>query len=335
LRKVKDTQASRTSIGFPAAMGGGTPGVPHKAAPGTSAPIWWSSSSTDDREWRGSRGSRHYFLTAVPEEATSIDNGGSGPGGSAGRTSARGTSGQRPARRRGRLPFYARVPNSHFYTANAGECQSLRDANPTNDPALGWSYEGIAFHTVLPAFGNCAAGYYPVYRSYNNRFSPTAAQNDGNHRITPSYNDYQRSIRFFGFLDEGVVFCAPASPDAGADLQATQVYPGPKWWRAHRGSGVPVQQQRPGQRRRRRGPCGVAGGGDQLGGDLPVAQRRDLSRQPQPGSPARGQPLATWPGRGIKLTATGTVPPPRPTRGPRWSSARLRHRAMAAPIRPG
>ena len=42
--------------------------------------------------------------------------------------------------------------------------------------------------------------------------------NDGNHRITPSYNDHRRGIKFFGYVDEGVAFCSPASPAPGGDL---------------------------------------------------------------------------------------------------------------------
>src|SRR5262249_52456808 len=97
--------------------------------------------------------------------------------------------------------------------------------NPTNNPNLGWSYEGIAFYTVVPAQGACPAGYHPIYRSYNNRFGPPAV-NDGNHRLTPSYNDYRRSIRYFDFADEGIAFCSPAGTATIADLQASYSYPG-------------------------------------------------------------------------------------------------------------
>ena len=64
-------------------------------------------------------------------------------------------------------------PNSHFYTADAAECASVR-----SDP--GWTFEGIAFHVGVPINGACPGGTYPVYRSYNNRF----ARNDSNHRYT-------------------------------------------------------------------------------------------------------------------------------------------------------
>src|SRR5436189_2900539 len=71
--------------------------------------------------------------------------------------------------------FYAAQPNSHFYTASQAEYQSLRNQNPTNNPAVGWAFESIEFYTVLPqASGACPADYQPVYRAYNNRFNANA-----------------------------------------------------------------------------------------------------------------------------------------------------------------
>jgi hypothetical protein len=134
--------------------------------------------------------------------------------------------------------FYAAQPNSHFYTADAGECQQLKDLNPTNNAALGWKFEGIAFYALVPQNNACTLGYYPVYRSYNKRFNPNQALNDGNHRITPSYIDYLRSIRFFGYSDERVAFCAPGSFDKGGDVQTTNIYPG-----AEVASGAPISAQ--------------------------------------------------------------------------------------------
>ncbi|MEO8134513.1 MAG: BACON domain-containing carbohydrate-binding protein [Betaproteobacteria bacterium] len=184
------------------------------------------------RNGAGTPGIGHYFITAAGVEAISIDNGGSGPGWQrTGRTfRAWNDANKAPP---GAVPvyrFYAREPNSHFYTASEAERQSLRSANPTNNFNLGWAEEGIAFYTVLPqqtASGPvCPAGYYPIYRSYNNRFSPNPALNDGNHRLTPSYIDWQRSIYFLGYADEKIAFCAPATADATADLHAWYIYPG-------------------------------------------------------------------------------------------------------------
>ena len=178
-------------------------------------------------------------LTSFPEEAVSIDAGGSGPGWQrTGRTfRAWNIAANAPANAVPVCRFYAGQPNSHFYTASAAECQQLKDLNPTNDAALGWKYEGIAFYALLPQNG-CDFGYYPVYRSYNKRFNPNPALNDGNHRISPSYVDYLRSIRFFGYADEGIAFCTPASIDAGGDVQTANIYPG-----AEVASGDPIQAQ--------------------------------------------------------------------------------------------
>ena len=166
----------------------------------------------------------HYFITAGSAEAIGIDNGAAGPGWQrTGRTfrawndSAKAPLGAVPVRR-----FYTFISNSHFYSANPAEYQSLLNLNPTNNANLGWSYEGIAFYTVLPQGTVCPAGYYPIYRSYNNRF----AQNDSNHRLTPSWIDWQRSIAFLGYADEGTAFCAPASSETVADLHAWYTYPG-------------------------------------------------------------------------------------------------------------
>ena len=176
----------------------------------------------------GTSGIGHYFITASAVEAIAIDNGGSGPGWQrTGRTfrawtdKAKAPLGAVPVYR-----FYAREPNSHFYTAAQAEYQSLLDLNPTRNPALGWAFESIEFYTVLPQGTNCAQGYYPIYRAYNKRYSSNPALNDGNHRITPSVIDWLRGIYFLGYADEGVAFCAPATSEMVADLQAWYIYPG-------------------------------------------------------------------------------------------------------------
>jgi uncharacterized membrane protein YgcG len=260
----------------------------------------------------GTAGIGHYFITAAAAEAASIDAGGSGPGWArTGRTfRAWNDPAKAPAGAVGVCRFYARVPNSHFYTASAAECQSLKNQNPSNNANLGWSYEGIAFYTVVPSGVSCPAGYHPVYRSYNNRFNPNPALNDGNHRITPSYNDYQRSIRFFGYADEGIAFCSPTSTNPGGDLQATYTYPGTTVQ-----SGTPVTAEF---------LFGNNGAGQGDGGSIYIAlppevlnwsvtcvarygascpSTSDLTRLRE------GQGITTWPAGGtLTLTATGTAP---------------------------
>ena len=74
--------------------------------------------------------------------------------------------------------FYGSLPpgpNSHFYTADAAECDYYRERE------LGWIYEGISFRTDLPArdFPYCAPDRVPIHRLYNRR----GAVLDSNHRF--------------------------------------------------------------------------------------------------------------------------------------------------------
>ena len=97
--------------------------------------------------------------------------------------------------------FYGAGPNSHFFTASAPECETVKQSN-------GWFYEGIGFH--LTALQNpagsprrCPQGLLSVNRAYNNR----AAQNDSNHRFTTSDSEI-RSMGETGWAVEGTVMCA-------------------------------------------------------------------------------------------------------------------------------
>ncbi|MEO8132568.1 MAG: BACON domain-containing carbohydrate-binding protein [Betaproteobacteria bacterium] len=273
------------------------------------------------RNGAGTAGIGHYFITAAPAEVANIDAGGAGPGWArTGRTfRAWNDPAKAPAEAVTVCRFYARVPNSHFYTASPAECQGLKDINPTNDPGVGWSYEGTAFHSVLPQGkesptnpldSSCTAGYFPIYRSYNDRYSPDPARNDGNHRITPSFNDYQRSIRFLRFADEGIRFCSPAAATSSADLQATFTYPG-----AVTLSGAPMTAE---FLFNNNGPGRGDGGGIYVslpaevgdwsvrcaafnGAVCPATSDLKILRE--------GQTVTTWPAGGtLKLTVAGTAP---------------------------
>ncbi len=143
---------------------------------------------------------QHYFITASQTEAQGIDQGAAGPGWS--RTgqsfyaypldsTAEGLSSV--------CRFYGTPgvgPNSHFYTANAGECEWVK-----TDP--GWFYEGLVFRIATPTGGTCTAGNIPVYRLYNGRWR----ENDSNHRYTTESGIYQQ-MQTQGWAGEGVVFCA-------------------------------------------------------------------------------------------------------------------------------
>ena len=72
---------------------------------------------------------RHYFITADPAEAAGIDNGAAGAGWvrTGGRFSAWKNAGDAPGVS-AVCRFYGtpvRGPNSHFYTADAGECAKV------------------------------------------------------------------------------------------------------------------------------------------------------------------------------------------------------------------
>ncbi len=140
---------------------------------------------------------KHFFRTAIFEEALAIDQGAAGPGwirtgdnfyayvaGSA-------SPGFDVCR------FYTPGANSHFYTAFAPECEGLKAPNS------GWHYEGLSFRIELPGPSGCAAGRKPVHRLYNDRFAFT----DSNHRFTTIFSEVTR-LQGLGWIYEGVAFCA-------------------------------------------------------------------------------------------------------------------------------
>ncbi len=143
---------------------------------------------------------RHYFMTANAAEMASIESGGAGPGWqrtgygfSAFVPEAGVPIGARPVCR-----FYGTPgigPNSHFYTADAGECAAVK-----RDP--GWSYEGTAFYAFVPDHEQCAAGERPVYRAYNNGY----VRNDSNHRYALEL-PLLEGLKPQGWTIEGAVFC--------------------------------------------------------------------------------------------------------------------------------
>ncbi|KAB2843165.1 MAG: peptidoglycan DD-metalloendopeptidase family protein [Burkholderiales bacterium] len=142
----------------------------------------------------------HYFMTAYASEASFVDGGGAGPGWvRTGMTFQAFLSLSSPylVNAASVCRFYGAGPNSHFYTADGGECAFVR----ANDP--GWSYEGIAFLAYPAIGGACTPGTQPVYRAYNGRWQ----QNDSNHRFTTSWSEYQR-MQANGWNGEGVVMCA-------------------------------------------------------------------------------------------------------------------------------
>lgn len=79
--------------------------------------------------------------------------------------------------------------SSHFYTANAAECESIK-ANPA------WIYEKIAFRVAIPDDRGACRNGIPLYRLYND--GRTGAPN---HRYTTSV-DLREAMIAQGFLPE-------------------------------------------------------------------------------------------------------------------------------------
>jgi hypothetical protein len=153
----------------------------------------------------------HYVITAWPDEIAALDAG----------TGFKRTGQQFKAWLRASdapgyaVPvcrFYATGPNSHFYTADPGECQMLKSLEQKQKAESlakgqsfgGWQFEAIAFYALAPQGGACAAGSTPVYRAYNGRGN----ENDSNHRFTVTAG--MRFAMSRGWFDEGVAFCSPA-----------------------------------------------------------------------------------------------------------------------------
>jgi hypothetical protein len=150
----------------------------------------------------------HYFVTAVAAEEAALEAGDVWA-----RTATQYRVHDTPGP--GLVPvcrffsaFFAPL-SSHFYTANATECEIVR-ANPR------WTFEGIAFFVKSAATdGSCAAGWAPVYRLYNDGLTGAP-----NHRYTPRRAE-RADFLARGWLAEGagtlgVAFCVPVTPDEGA-----------------------------------------------------------------------------------------------------------------------
>ena len=146
----------------------------------------------------------NYFITANPEEQAAIGNGSAGPGWTTTDDYFNAGGPSQVCR------FYGSLtpgPNSHFYTIDPAECQSLKDLAATTPASeKRWNFESNDFASAAPVAGQCAAGLVPVYRAYNNGFSRGV---DSNHRITANHAAYLAQVAK-GWSGEGVVMCAPA-----------------------------------------------------------------------------------------------------------------------------
>lgn len=97
--------------------------------------------------------------------------------------------------------FAGGLIDSHFFTANAAECQFVLQRWPGT-----WKLESYeAFWIEVPdSNGACREGTIPIYRFFNNR-------RDANHRHTPDLST-RRAMINRGWVPEGpngVAFCSP------------------------------------------------------------------------------------------------------------------------------
>jgi hypothetical protein len=154
----------------------------------------------------------HYVVSAWPDEIAALD---ADPRGAFERTGERFKAWLRatdaPASAVPVCRFYATGSNSHFYTADANECQFLKsleakqraDAAAKGQSFRGWQFEAVAFYAAAAQGGSCPANTRPVYRAYNNR----AAEDDSNHRFT--VKEAMREAMTQSWIEEGVAFCSP------------------------------------------------------------------------------------------------------------------------------
>jgi len=146
----------------------------------------------------------HYFMAAGADEIAAIRGGSAGPGWELTGQSFKvwpsmpsdaAFSSVAPVCRFYGVP--AGGPNSHFFTAQSGECDLVKRNG-------GWYYEGVGFYIrPVDSNGGCPAGYLSVERAYNNG----AARNDSNHRFTTSESTF-RQMGQQGWAMEGTVMCA-------------------------------------------------------------------------------------------------------------------------------
>lgn len=156
----------------------------------------------------------HYFITATASDAAVIEAGGAGPGWvRTGRSfQAWQKQANAPADAQPVCRFYSSIANSHFYTANAGECRWLRSGN------YGWQYEGVAFHMQTPQNSQCPPGTVALQRLYNNGYTNGEGSN---HRYVDD-NALAQLMAGSGWIVEGTAFCAAAkTTGTNADLPAT------------------------------------------------------------------------------------------------------------------
>ena len=145
----------------------------------------------------------HYFITAIADEITKLDNGtfaGWTRTGRSFRIYPNAAAGLNAVCRFFSTAFAPK--SSHFYTPDAGECTTVK-ANPD------WQFEAEVFFIPKPALdGACPANTIPVYRVYNNGQGGAPS-----HRYTIDLA-VRDTMLAQGWIPEGygaigVIMCAP------------------------------------------------------------------------------------------------------------------------------
>ena len=194
----------------------GLPFAAHSAEPETEAVEYYN------------RSLNHYFITATASEAKIVDDGAAGEGWvRTGRSfQAWLDPSNAPANAAGVCRFYSRGANSHFYTADAGECEFLksleaeerRSAQSTGAAITGWQYEGVAFRIESPSGNSCPAGTTAISRVYNQGF---VSGEGSNHRFVDD-SELRTLMLDRSWVGEGVAFCARTkSSGTNANLTPT------------------------------------------------------------------------------------------------------------------
>ncbi|MBL8519723.1 MAG: hypothetical protein JNK75_03545 [Betaproteobacteria bacterium] len=144
---------------------------------------------------------RRYLILARQGDKDLVDSGAVGPGWS--RTGYRfkgyalpGPTELRPSTQAPVCRYFVPQVITHFFSAEPADCNLVR--------SIGGIDEGIEFWITRAAGASCPAGTQAVTRLYNNRWREL----DSNHRYTTSRSEVRR-MAGEGWIDEGVVMCAP------------------------------------------------------------------------------------------------------------------------------
>ncbi len=145
---------------------------------------------------------RRYFMTSRASDKDIIDRGLAGPGWSRTGYAFKGYTLPGPAELRvaTQAPvcrFFFPAILTHFFSAEPAECNLVR--------GYGTIDEGIDFWITHARDAACPAGSLALTRLYNNRWR----ENESNHRYTTSRSLATALVRDNGWINEGVVMCAP------------------------------------------------------------------------------------------------------------------------------